>query len=74
MMSKHIVVTGGNSGIGKALCQQLVEKGCYVFLGARSDAKGQDAVADIQRATGKTDSIEHFANFMRTRAKVSLEL
>ena len=57
-MSKHIVVTGGNSGIGKALCQQLVEKGCYVFLGARSDAKGQDAVADIQRATGKTDSIE----------------
>ena len=57
-MSKHILVTGGNSGIGKALCQQLVERGCYVFLGARSEAKGQDAVADIARATGKSDNIE----------------
>jgi len=57
-MSKHILVTGGNSGIGKALCQQLVERGCYVFLGARSDAKGQEAVADIEKATGRSDSIE----------------
>ena len=56
-MSKHILVTGGNSGIGKALCQQLVERGCYVFLGARSEAKGQDAVADIAKATGKSDQI-----------------
>jgi len=42
---KHILVTGGNSCIGFALCGQLVrERGCKVFLGSRSKAKGEEAV------------------------------
>ena len=41
-------MTGGNSGIGYALCRQLAgEDGCHVYLGARSEAKGNAAVSQI---------------------------
>ena len=47
-MSKTILVTGGNSGIGAALCKLLAtEHGCRVLLGARSPEKGEKAKADI---------------------------
>lgn len=50
-MSKKILVTGGNAGIGLALCKLLVSKhGCHVFLGSRSPAKGEAAVASIVEA------------------------
>jgi len=45
---KHVLVTGGNTGIGFALCKQLlVEHGCYVFLGSRNAEKGAAAVKEI---------------------------
>jgi carbonyl reductase 1 len=48
---KNIMVTGGNAGIGFALCKQLVvEHGCRVFLGSRNADKGMDAVRDIRKA------------------------
>ena len=38
---KKVVVTGGNSGIGLALCEQLAtENGCYVYMGSRSAERG----------------------------------
>lgn len=46
-MSKSIFVTGGSDGIGLALCRQLVEKDCHVFLGSRSAEKGAAAVTSI---------------------------
>jgi len=46
-----VLVTGGNQGIGFALCRQLVlEHGCHVLLSARTAQKGIDAVAEIQKA------------------------
>ena len=49
MAAKNIVVTGGNSGIGFALCKQLaVDYGCTVFLGSRSAERGAAAVASIE--------------------------
>jgi carbonyl reductase 1 len=46
MSLRRIVVTGGNSGIGFALCKQLaLEDGCFVYLGARSLSKAEEAVA-----------------------------
>ena len=48
---KRVLVTGGNTGIGFAMCRQLAaDHGCYVYLGARSVAKGQKAVAAITSA------------------------
>ena len=44
---KRIVVTGGTSGIGLALCKKLVlEHGCHVYLGARDirSVRAQQAV------------------------------
>lgn len=52
-MSRIVFVTGANSGIGLALCKQLVGKeyGCRVFLGARSAEKGNAAVSEIKKET-----------------------
>jgi len=48
MSRKRILVTGGNAGIGLALCTQLVtEHGCHVFLGSRNVEKGVVAVQTI---------------------------
>jgi len=45
---KAIVVTGGNAGIGLALCKQLVEEhSCRVFLGSRDEARGRAAVESL---------------------------
>ena len=59
-MSKNVLVTGGNSGIGLALCKLLIkEHSCYVFLGARNLAKGNDAVKSIlEEVPDKSDKIE----------------
>lgn len=49
--TKNILVTGGNTGIGYALCEQLVtECGCQVYLGSRNAERGQKAVDDIKAA------------------------
>lgn len=45
----RIVVTGGNTGIGFALCKQLVlDHNAHVYLTARNPSKGQNAVSEIQ--------------------------
>jgi carbonyl reductase 1 len=50
-MPRRILVTGGNAGIGLALCKQLVvEHGAYVYLCARSADKGAAAVAEVTAA------------------------
>ncbi len=55
-MSKPILVTGGNSGIGLALCKQLVaEHGCRVFLGSRDRQRGEKAVAAVREATNTVE-------------------
>jgi len=62
-MARHILVTGGNSGIGLALCKLLATSGqpespyptpkppqCYVYMGARDTAKGDAALKSITDA------------------------
>jgi len=46
--ARKVLVTGGNSGIGYALCKQLIlEDNCYVYMGSRSQERGQKAIDEM---------------------------
>jgi NAD(P)-dependent dehydrogenase (short-subunit alcohol dehydrogenase family) len=47
-----ILITGANTGIGLATARVLAARGAELVLACRSEAKGQAAVASIQRETG----------------------
>jgi NAD(P)-dependent dehydrogenase (short-subunit alcohol dehydrogenase family) len=46
------VVTGANSGIGKATSRALAERGAAVFLLCRSEERGREALRELRAATG----------------------
>jgi len=53
---RTIVVTGGNTGIGKATAEALARQGWRVYVASRSRDKGEAAVASIKAAAG-SDSV-----------------
>ena len=59
-MLKHILVTGGTSGIGLALCKLLIrDHGCYVYLGSIDQTNGATALKKIlQEVPDKWNQIE----------------
>ncbi|HEY1988471.1 MAG TPA: SDR family oxidoreductase [Acidimicrobiales bacterium] len=52
MTGKTVIVTGGNSGIGKATAVALARAGARVIITARDPARGNQAVEDIRQASG----------------------
>ncbi|KAJ7190407.1 NAD(P)-binding protein [Mycena pura] len=53
LSDKIILVTGGNSGIGYETVKPLLLKNATVYLAARSPSKGHEAIAQLERETGK---------------------
>jgi len=47
------IITGGNSGIGKATCKALLPKNAKVYLAARNEQKAFAAIEELERETGK---------------------
>jgi retinol dehydrogenase 12 len=56
LRGRTFLVTGGNTGIGRATAASLASRGGRVFLACRSQEKGRAAVAGIVAATGN-DSV-----------------
>ena len=53
---QHILITGGNAGIGKATAIALAKKGAKIIIASRNDAKAAAAVAEI-KAAAKNEEI-----------------
>jgi len=53
---RTFLVTGGNTGIGRATAEALAGRGARVWIASRSRAKGEEAVAAIKASTGN-DSV-----------------
>ncbi|QRV85243.1 short chain dehydrogenase [Ceratobasidium sp. AG-Ba] len=47
-----IIVTGGNTGIGKETCKVLMNKGAKVYLAARDKVKAHNALEWLKNETG----------------------
>jgi NAD(P)-dependent dehydrogenase (short-subunit alcohol dehydrogenase family) len=54
MDGKTVIITGGNSGIGKAAAVELARAGARVVITARSEQRGTAAVAEIASASGSS--------------------
>ncbi len=50
-----VLITGGNTGIGKATATALAGKGARVVITSRDEARGKLALDDIRRASGRDD-------------------
>lgn len=55
---KTALVTGGNKGIGFAICKGLLDVGFNVFLAARNTEKGQAAVEKLSANSNSVQLIE----------------
>lgn len=51
-MKKTCLVTGGTSGVGRAIARALAEAGARVVIVSRSDQRGGRAAAEIAQETG----------------------
>lgn len=54
---KNVVVTGGGSGIGRAICQRLAEDGNHIVVLDLNDTSGLETVALIKDAGGSAECL-----------------
>jgi len=46
------LVTGGNRGIGRAICDGLADRGLHVVMGSRDETNGEEAAGPIRERGG----------------------
>ncbi|XP_054857502.1 dehydrogenase/reductase SDR family member 13-like [Eublepharis macularius] len=55
LRGKTVLLTGGNTGIGKATAMDLARRGARVILACRNKERGETAVYDIRRESGNNE-------------------
>lgn len=76
-MSSTALVTGGTSGIGRAVANKLAQLGIHVVVVGRNPERGAKTVAEIRKAGGKADFVAsdlRDAASARAAAKKAVEL
>ncbi|KAG8941421.1 hypothetical protein FRC04_004214 [Tulasnella sp. 424] len=53
LTGKVVIVTGGNTGIGKHTVKALLNKNAKVYMASRSKSRAEEAIADLRQETGK---------------------
>ncbi|KAH8115056.1 NAD-binding protein [Phellopilus nigrolimitatus] len=53
LSGKVIIVTGGNTGVGKETILALLRKNAKVYMAARSQPKAEAAIAELKTKTGR---------------------
>ena len=66
---KTIIITGANSGIGKAAAIQLARLGATVIMACRSAQRGAQALQDVNQASG-SDKVELMLVNLASQASV----
>jgi len=83
MSGKSVIITGGNSGIGKATATELAKRGARVILACRNRQKAEEAIEEIKQETGSSDvvymqldlaSLQNIRNFAQTFLKTESRL
>eukprot|EP00731_Ephydatia_muelleri_P007154 Em0003g1402a len=54
---KTVIVTGGNTGIGKVTVMELSRRGAHVILACRDTSKGQAAIREIKATVPDADIV-----------------
>jgi dehydrogenase/reductase SDR family protein 12 len=62
LKGKHILITGGNQGIGFSAAISLAKRGATIHLVCRSLEKGEEAVTRIKSETGNEEVHLHICN------------
>lgn len=57
LKGKTVVITGGNTGIGKATAIDLARRGARIILACRSKERSESAVYDIRKESGNQQVI-----------------
>lgn len=76
-MAATALITGGTSGIGRAVANKLAELGFHVVIVGRDAKRGEKAVDEIRRAGGRADFISsdlHDASSARELARQAVDL
>jgi len=69
LATKTALVTGANSGLGKAVSRALAARGARVLMLVRDQQRGETALAELKAATGN-DQLELLVADLRSQAQV----